>query len=380
MKILFPLRILAIALLILGCSAKPQSNSEFYLLIGTYTTEGSEGIYVYKFNSEDGSLSYVSETAGVKDPSYLAVSPDHRFVYAVNERADSSEATVSAFSFDKANGTLSFLNKQSSGGGAPCYVSVDETGSMVFVGNYLGGSLAVFPVRENGSLGAFTDHIRHKGSSVNTTRQESPHVHCTLVTPDNKYLMVADLGIDQVLTYPILHTDKTLSEIPKAVFNASPGAGPRHVTFHPNGKFAYLVNELDGTVVAFRYTDGTLDPVQSITTLPDDYDGAISGADIHVSPDGRFLYASNRQDLNTIAIYSVNEQTGKLTYIDQQPSGGVHPRNFTIDPTGKFLLVANRDTDNVVVFRRDKETGRLTSTGSEVELSMPVYLEMIPAK
>lgn len=367
---------------VMGCNQQEQiqqrSSNEFYLFVGTYTGEGSEGIYLYRFNAADGTVDSVGAATGVESPSYLALSPDHTNLYAVNSIGDSSRASVSSFSFDKASGELSFINKQSSRGGGPCYVSVDQTGQAVFAGNYVGGSLAMFPVRDDGSLAEAQTVIEHEGGSVNEARQSGPHVHCTYVAPDNEYLFVNDLGTDQVSAYRFDAQNVTLEESPTSVYETELGAGPRHITFHPNGEYAYLVNELNGSVVAFSYSDGTLSELQTISTLPDNYTGQISGADIHVSPDGNYLYATNREDLNSIVTYSIDQESGQLTKQGSTPTGGVHPRNFMIDPTGKYVLVANRHSDNIVIFDRNQETGELSPTGQEVTLSQPVCLKMIP--
>lgn len=357
-----------------------NSSSEYYLFVGTYTEGDSEGIYLYKFDSDNGSVDSVGVTSGVENPSYLTISPDHANLYAVNEMADSAEASVSAFTFDKETEELTFLNKQSSFGGAPCYVSIDDSGQAVFAGNYLGGSVSMFPVRDDGSLGEAAINIQHEGSSVNPDRQKSPHVHCTYLSPDNKHLLVNDLGTDKVYGYAYDSQNVELQQNPSFIFQTEAGAGPRHLVYHPDGKFAYLVNELNGTIVAFDARDDSLKEIQAVSTLPEDYDGAISGADIHVSPDGNFLYASNREDLNNIVIYAIDEAKGTLEKVGQHSSGGVHPRNFTIDPSGNFLLVANRNTDNIVIFERDKEDGSLSTTGNEIEVSQPVCLKMISAE
>lgn len=371
----------SILLLTTGCNQQtesyPEINPDYYLFVGTYTGEGSEGIYLYKFDSEDGTL-IPADTVSSPNPSYLTLSPDHSFLYAVNEEADSADATVSAFSFDKEKGKISFLNKRSSRGGAPCYVSTDLTGNAVFVGNYLGGSLSAFPIQEDGSLAESTAAIVHEGSSVNERRQNSPHVHCTLMSPDNNTLFVTDLGTDTVTGYPFNSDSLTLADEPSLVFETEPGAGPRHLTFHPNGKYAYLVNELNGTVVAFSTDGESLEELQTISTLPENYEGGVSGADIHVSADGKFLYASNREDLNNIVIYSIDRNSGSLEKVGEQSSGGVHPRNFIIDPTGNFLLVANRRSNNIAVFQRDQESGLITQTDHEINVSQPVSLQMIP--
>ncbi|MCG2587130.1 lactonase family protein [Rhodohalobacter sulfatireducens] len=382
MKFLLSLSLLAASLLfITGCNQvngnQPETNNDYYLFVGTYTGEGSEGIYLYKFNAEDGTSTPV-DTVSSSNPSYLALSPDHSFLYAVNEEADSADASVSAFSFDKENGEISFLNKQSSRGGAPCYVSTDQTGNAVFVGNYLGGSLAAFPIRDDGSLAESTSAIVHEGSSVNERRQNSPHVHCTIISPDNNMLFVTDLGTDTVTGYAFDSESMTLQNEPSIVFETEPGAGPRHLTFHPNGEYAYLVNELSGTVVTFSYDGESLEELQTISTLPENYEGRFSGADIHVSADGSFLYASNREDLNNIVIYSIDQDSGLLEKVGEQSSGGAHPRNFMIDPTGNYLLVANRNTDNIVVFERDRESGLITPADIEINVSQPVSLQMVP--
>ena len=377
MKRFFYLLLLVGVLLPLNSVA--QSSSQFYLLVGTYTSESSEGIYVYKFDAETGETKYVSKAEGVTNPSYLAVSPNQEFVYAVNETAGEEGGGVSAFAFDKKKGTLTFLNRQSSAGGAPCYISVDKSGRWAFTANYSGGSLSMLPIESDGSLQKVKKTIQYSGQSVNKARQNSPHAHCVYVAPDNKYVLATDLGTDKVRSYNFNPDRGTLEPVESGVYETEPGSGPRHLTFHPSGKFAYLVNELSGTVEAFQFKDGQLQKIQQISTLPTDYEGPVTAADIHLSPDGAYLYASNREDLNNIVIYAVDKKTGKLQYSGAHASGGVHPRNFMIDPTGQFLLVANRNTDNVVVFRRNSQSGNLSETGVELDISMPVYLHMIPA-
>lgn len=382
MKIHLPIFLIAFFLLLVtGCNQQtdsyPEMNPDFYLFVGTYTGEGSEGIYLYKFDSKKGTW-IPADTVSSSNPSYLTFSPDHSLLYAVNEEADSLDATVSAFSFNKENGKIFFLNKQSSRGGAPCYVSTDPTGNVVFAGNYLGGSLAMFPVQNDGSLAEAKTVITHEGSSINEKRQNSPHVHCTILSPDNRILFATDLGTDTVTGYPFNSDSITLTAEPSIIFETDPGAGPRHLTFHSNGKYAYLINELNGTVNSLSYDGESLKELQSISTLPDNYEGKFSGADIHISPDGKFLYASNREDLNNIIIYAVNPNTGLLQKVGEQSSGGAHPRNFLIDPTGNYLLVANRNTDNIVVFKRDQQSGLLTPTETEITVSQPVSLQMVP--
>ena len=361
-----------------SCTEETKQEEEFYLFVGTYTGEGSEGIYLYRFDSADGTVSPADTVSGVENPSYLYLSPDNRALYAVNELADSSDATVSSYSFNPESGEIGFLGRQSSRGGAPCYVSTDKTGKAVFAANYVGGSLAMYPVSEDGALEEPKTVIEHEGSSVNESRQESPHVHCTIISPDNTMLFAVDLGTDRVTGYAFDAENNTMAAEPAILYQTEKGAGPRHLTFHPNGEYAYLVNELNGTVEAFNYAGGSLEAIQNVGTLPENYEGAVSGADIRVSPDGRFLYVSNREDLNNIVIYAIDEANGRLKRVGEESSGGVHPRNFMIDPTGNYLLAANRHSDNIVVFKRDKQTGLLSATGIEVKVSQPVSLQMAP--
>lgn len=357
--------------------AQTDTTKEKFLLVGTYTKNEEEGINVYAFNTSTGALRYVSTAKNVDNPSYLVIAPDHKHVYSVNEGADKN-AGVSAFEWDTTSGQLTFLNKQPSGGDAPCYISTDLDGKYVIVGNYNGGSLSVLPVRPDGKIDAPVQTIEHTGKSANKERQEKPHVHCVVFGPNHTYLYVPDLGIDQVAIYaykqgdvqPLVPADPGFSPFP-------PGSGPRHIVFHENNKWAYVIHELDGKVTAFRYDNGKLVPFQAISTLPENYKGQPSGADIHISPDGKFLYASNRGKLNNIVIYSIDKKTGTLTKKGEQSSGGKTPRNFMIDPSGEFLLAANQDSDNVVVFKRNKITGLLKKTNQEVKLPKPVCLKMI---
>lgn len=367
--------------LVLSLALCSQKAKEQFLIIGTYTSEKSEGVYVYKFNTETGVNSFVSSVK-TSNPSYLAVSPNQKYVYAVNENADSTRFTVTghvaAFSFDKATGKLSFINKQQSGGKHPCYVSIDKTGKWVIVGNYSSGSLSVLPVKSNGSLDSATQIIQHEGSSVNSERQEGPHVHATVLNKNNKTLYVPDLGMDMVMLYSFDSKTGKLKEFPTPSVATEPGAGPRHIDVHPNGKYAYLMEEMTGAVSVYKIeSDGYISLLQNISGLPRDFDGAVGSADIHVSPDGKFLYCSNRGESNTIGIFSINQSNGQLVWIDHQSTLGKTPRNFNLDPTGNFLLVANQNSDEIVIFKRDKQTGLLTDTGKRINVSKPVCLKWI---
>lgn len=368
-------------LLMLSTTLLAQKDS--YLLIGTYTTGKSDGIYVYRFNTETGEATAVSSFK-TSNPSFLAVSPDQRFVYAVNENADSTMHTVggsiAAFGFDKTSGTLSFLNKQYSGGKHPCYVAIDNTGKWVFAGNYTSGSLALLPVLKDGSLDSSSQVIEHHGYGVNSDRQQGPHVHSTVLNPENDHLFVPDLGIDKVMIYAFDAKAGKLREAGTPFVITQPGTGPRHFEFYPNGKFAYLIEEMSGSISVYAHSKGTLTLLQNISALPGDYNGPVGSADIHVSPDGKFLYASNRGESNTIAIFRVNPKTGILTPVSHQSTLGRTPRNFNFDPTGNFLLVANQNSDEIVIFRKDKKTGLLTDTGKRIPVSKPVCIKWIKSK
>lgn len=371
-------RLIILALSIAGCIQGTAQEKESYLLVGTYTSTGkSEGIYVYRFNNETGEVVPVSSIA-TGNPSFLTVSPDEKFVYAVHEvdrRGQGGE--ISAFSFNKATGALTLINKQPSGGDHPCYVEVDKTGKWVFAGNYTGGNLSVLPVRADGGLDTASQVIQHTGAGAVKDRQDRPHVHCTKLSPDNRWLFVPDLGIDKVMIYAF--DEKTGKLTPgQPPFSASePGDGPRHFTFHPNGRYAYLVEELSGYVIAYAYKNGQLTQLQRISTKPAGQAGFAGSADIHVSPDGKFLYASNRGDFNTLASYKIDPANGKLEIVANQSTLGKAPRNFNFNPGGNFLLAANQQSDEIVIFARGKETGLLSDTGKRITVGQPVCIKWI---
>lgn len=350
------------------------SNAQPYLLAGTYTGEKSRGIYVYRFGP-NGSASLV-DSAVTPNPSYLAVSPDQQYVYAVNELGKGEGGgKVTAFRFDKGTGKLTQLNQASSVGEHPCYITTDGTGKWVIVGNYSSGTVAVLPVKNDGSLGEAVAMQQHKGKGP-TDRQKSPHVHATVLSKDNKTLYVPDLGIDKLMIYSFDAKKGHLS--PKdTTLSSAPGAGPRHFTIHPTAKWAYLLQELSGQVTAYRVKNGLLQPVQTLSALPKDFKGSFTSADIHVSPDGNFLYASNRDESNTLAIFRINAKDGKLTLVGHQPVLGKTPRNFSFDPSGNYLLAANQRSDEIVVFAVNKKTGLLTDTGNRIAVGSPVCIKWI---
>ena len=360
----------------------PTTDKENYLIVGTYNSAKSEGIYVYKFNSIDGSFEEISHIKSA-NPSYIAVAPGEKFVYAVHEIArDGKGGEVAAFSFNKREGTLTFINQQLTGGDHPCYVEVDKTGKWVIVANYSSGSFSVLPVNKDGSLGLATTTIQHEGNGKIPERQKGPHAHCAKLSADNKWLFVADLGMDKLMIYSFNAITGKLAPAKNPFAASEPGSGPRHFTFHPTNKYAYLIEEMSGTVVAFKYSNGTLKSLQRISTLPAGDTGLIGSADIHVSPDVKFLYASNRGkgNSNTIAIFKIDNTTGTIKTMGHQYTMGNIPRNFNFDPTGDFLLVANQESDDIVIFKKNKQTGLLTDTGKRINVGKPVCLNWMSIK
>ena len=345
------------------------------LIIGTYTGGKSEGIYIYDFNTKTGENNFISSIKS-SNPSFLAVSPNKKYLYAVNEDADSlnNGGMVSAYKFDKKKKHLSLINQQPSGGNHPCYVTVDKTGKWVIAANYTGGSFSILKVNKDGHVAKPKSTIQHVGKSINKERQEKAHVHQTMLSDDNKYLLVADLGMDKLFVYDFDNANGTVTE--NTSLSVSAGSGPRHVAFHPSNKYIYLTEELSGTVGAFTYdvNTGKLKLFQTISAVPEDYKGSFGGADIHVSPDGKFLYSSNRGELNDIAIFSIDAATGVLKVVGHQSSLGVKPRNLNFDPSGNFLLVANQDSDNISIFSVNHETGLLNDTGKSIAVPNPVCL------
>ena len=345
------------------------------LYIGTYTSRTSEGIYVYQFNTKTGDFMPTSIAKGISNPSFLSISSDNRFLYSLGGKKGD---TVRAFAIEKQSHHLTFLNEQPLGGFfGSAHLAIDKTGKWLIVGNYLAGSINVLPVKSDGSLGEVTQTIQHEGKSVHPERQTKPYVHSINIAPNNKDIFVADLGTDKIMAYTLNTQTGQLTPSNPAFVTTQSGSGPRHFTFHPNGKFAYVINEIDATVTGFNYKNGALETIQTVNNLPEDYKRRKWAADIHISPDGKFLYASNRAEHESLSIFKIDKKTGKLTLIGHQPVNGETPRNFAIDPTGNFILVANQDSDNITIFKRDKKTGKLTSTGKEIKVSMPVCLKFI---
>ncbi|SVA63455.1 uncharacterized protein METZ01_LOCUS116309 [marine metagenome] len=346
---------------------------------GSYSPADRESVHLFQLDLKDGSLKKLSAVSGLKNPSFLKIHPNGKFLYTVNEVAmfdGKRSGGVTAFALDVQGGKLTQLNQQPSGDTGPCHLTVDATGKFVLVAHYGGGSTSVLPINDDGSVRAVISQIKHEGSSV-TPRQKAPHAHSIHVGPNNKFAFAPDLGIDKVLVFRFDATSGTIVETKGGGVNLDPGSGPRHFGFHPSGKFAYVINELKQTVTAFRYRAkrGRLKTLQTISTVPQPVEGN-STAEVLVHPSGRFLYGSNRGH-NSIAMFRIDKKNGKLTSLGHESTRGSTPRNFGIDPTGQFLLAANQQSDNVAVFRIDQDTGKLKFTGNEIKLSKPVCVRMI---
>jgi 6-phosphogluconolactonase len=363
--------------------ATPAPSSKYLLFVGTYTDKESKGIYAYRFDPGSSQLLPLGLAAESTNPSFLTTDPSGRFLYAVNElQKYKGEASggVSAFALDGKSGLLSLLNEVPSRGADPCYLSFDKSGHYLLAANYTGGSVAVFPVNKDGSLGAPSAFVQHSGSGPNRERQDGPHAHWIETSPDNRFALAADLGLDEIVVYRFDAKNGSLTKNDPPFAKLDPGVGPRHLSFHPNGRFAYVVNELKSTITAFSYdaNRGALLNLRSISALPADVSGTNDGAEIHVHPSGKFLFASNRGH-DSIAVFSINPRSGELALVHDVLTQGKTPRNFEIDPTGAFLFVANQDSGNIVVFRIDPQTGKLTSTGQVLSVPSPVSLRFVAA-
>ena len=361
------------ALMLGACTSMKQKETmeNMYLMVGSYATPEEEGIKVYAWDNEKGEALYVSGLKGISNPSYQVVSADGNRVYSVGED-DGLTSTAHALSFDKTNGKLTLMNTQFTNGGAPCYINLSPDEDWVITANYMGGSISVLPLDASGRLSENVSTFAFTGEGENKIRQGQPHLHCVEFTPDGKFLLANDLGTDKIHVFPLTPQGK-LDEMGTFDVELEPGSGPRHLCFSKDGRFAYLINEISGKVTTLIYNEGTLQPIHYIEA---DTVNAQGSADIHLSPDGKFLYASNRLKADGIAVFSVNQETGMLTKAGYQLTG-IHPRNFIITPDGRFLLVACRDSNLVQIFRRDEKTGLLVDTGKTIETSKPVCLKFI---
>lgn len=358
-----------------------QPKDSSLVFIGTYTQTDSQGIYTCRFDHDTGEMEQVSVATGAGNPSFLALHPSKRFLYAaseVHEFEGKEQGAVYAYSVNPDSGDLTYINSRGVGGPGPCHVKVNSTGRFVLAANYHGGSVCMLPIGDDGSLAPASDFIQHEGSSVNPRRQDQAHAHSINPDAQNRFAYVPDLGQDRVVIYRLDTDDSRLVPNDPAYIEVNPGFGPRHFDFHPGGKWAYLINELGSAITAFEYDpeDGGLSEFQVLPTLPTGFSGSNTTADIHVHPSGRFVYGSNRGH-DSIAIFSVDQDSGRLTPLGHRSTGGRTPRNFGIDPSARFLLAANQDSDNVVPFRIDRESGQLTPVGHELKVPMPVCVRFL---
>lgn len=381
-----PLIVCALALSLFRPEWSPAAESggsggRCLVFFGTYTGEKSRGIYVADFDRKAGTLSQPRIAAEIPSPSFLAIHPSGRFLYAVNEVGEfrgERAGSITAYAIDRATGSLRQINQESVRGTGPCHVIVDPQGKNALVANYGGGSVAVLPIRDDGGLKAASAFVQHTGSSVNPARQKEPHAHSINLDPAGRYAFVADLGLDKVLIYAFDTAAGTLTAANPPHVAVKPGAGPRHFDFHPSGRFAYVINELQSTVTAFRWNPirRALEETQTLSTLPEGFQGNNSTAEVRVHPSGRFLYGSNRGH-DSIAVFQIEAADGRLKWIENEATQGRTPRNFNIDPSGTWLLAANQDSDSVVVFKVDTATGALTPAGSRIELGRPVCVRFL---
>ncbi len=400
--------ILAFGFALLAGSSALAQDHDYFVYVGTYTgfkyvhhskpygkgESQSKGIYVVRFNSDRGEFGEPQLAAEMINPSFLTISPNHRFLYAVSEDPLSvgppldHASFVSAFAIDSATGKLRLLNTVPASGTSTCFISMDKTGKYVLLANFGSGNVSVIRVKGDGSLGELTSSIQDVGHSVNPAIQMEPHTHSIVVSPDNRYAIVSDLGIDKVLIFNFDARTGKLSPPGPPSESVYPGGGPRHFTFDPAGRFGYQLSEMSGMVDVFAWdpAKGTLTPVQRAHTVPHDFFGSNHSAEIEIHPSGKFLYESNRRTFSeterapdTIGVFAIDPVKGTLAPVEQSLTGGVMPRNFKLDPTGKYLLAANELSNNVVLFAIDQATGRLSKTGKEVTVDTPVCLQFVPA-
>ena len=360
------------------------ADFRYLVYVGTYTDKGSKGIYAYRFDPSSGELGDVGLAATTDNPSFLAVATDDKFLYALNEINNfngGQAGAVTTFSIDRSSGKLAPLQQVSSLGPGPAHLSVDRSGKYLLVANYDGGSIAVFPIQKDGTLGTRTAFVQHTGSSANKDRQAGPHAHEIQATASNRFVLVADLGLDELLVYRFDANTGALSPSNPPAVKVAPGSGPRHFALAPNGKFVYLVNELSSTVTAYSFDalSGRMTELQTISTLPQDFKGENSTAEITTDTAGKFLYASNRGD-DSIAIFAIDAKSGKLSLVDRVRTGGKEPRHFTLDPTGNWLFAENQDSNDIRIFRVDSKSGRLTPTSRSVQVNSPVCVVFVPIK
>lgn len=358
-----------------------KASKEYLVYFGTYTDKDSKGIYACRFQPGTGKLTPVELAAQTPNPSFLAADPTGRYLFAANEIGDyqgAKSGSITSFAIDPRSGKLTTLNTVASRGADPCHLTVDQSGKHVLVANYTGGSVTVLPVGPNGMLGESSDFVQHLGSSVNPDRQHEPHAHNVVLTAGDRFAVVADLGLDKLLVYRFNAGKGTLTPNDPPYGRVKPGSGPRHIAFDPKGRFAYVITEMGNTITAFEWDNdrGSFNELQTVPTLPADFKGENTTAEIAVHPSGRYLYGSNRGH-DSIAVYAIDPAKGTLTFIEDVPTLGKEPRNFALDPTGAYLFAANQNSNTVVVFRVNPKNGRLTPAGRQFEVPSPVCVTFV---
>ena len=365
-------------------SGAGKAPKEYLMFFGTFTDKDSKGIYACRFRPDTGKLTPVTLAGETANPSFLAVDPTLHYLFAANAIGDyngTKSGSVSSFAIDRRSGKLTALSTVASRGPGPCYVTVDKGGKHVLVANYTGGSVAVLPVKADGKLSEASDFIQHHGSSVDPTRQGEPHAHSVVLSADNRFAVVNDLGLDKLLVYRFGPEKGTLKPNDPPAGSVKPGSGPRHFAFHPNGRFAYAINEMGNTITAFDWNGdlGTFHELQTVPTLPQGFTGENTTAEIAVHPSGRFLYGSNRGH-DSIVVFAIDPAEGTLRFVEDVSTLGKEPRNFALDPTGTYLFAANQNSNTVVVFRVNQKDGRLTPAGQKFEVPSPVCVTFVAAE
>jgi 6-phosphogluconolactonase len=363
---------------LLGCAGAVNAapvNNDYFVYIGTFTTKDSKGIYAYRYHSANQELTSLGLAAATASPSFIAISPDERYLYSVSAVA---EGTVSAFSIDAKTGKLLLINTASSHGGGPCHLLVDKTGKALFVANFRTGSTAALRIRDDGGLEEPASFFQAIGSSKDPATQTGPHEHSVNIPKSNSFMLVTDLGLDKIFSYRIDTAKAVLTPNVPPFVTVQPGAGPRHLAFTPDERYIYVVNEIQSSVSAFHYdaAQGSLHEFQTVSTLPEHFTGENTGAEIEVDPSGRFVYASNR-GYDSIAQFAIDNRTGSLSLNGQTPTGGKTPRYFALAPGGDYLFAANQDSGNIVLFHVDRKTGHLTQTGKSIQTPSPVCIKFV---
>lgn len=383
-KVIYALVLFFVATL--TAPAATTATHSYIVYVGTYThVDGhGKGIYAYRYDASTAKITSLGVAAETTNPSWVAIAPNGRFLYAVNEvgnYAGSNSGGVSAFAIDQATGKLTFLNEVASGGAGPCFVSLDHAGKHVLVANYDGGSAAVFPILPDGKLGSASALVQQTGHGPDAKRQQGPYVHSIVTTPDDRFAVVNDLGLDEVLLYKFDSATGTLTPNNPPFLKFDPGVGPRHFVLAASGKFAYVINEMGSSVTALSADlhTGIFHPFESVSTVAKSFTGENDDAEIEIAPSGKFLYASNRGE-DSIAVFAVNPVNGRLKQVGDVPTGGKQPRSFAIDPEGKALFVANEKSDDIVIFRIDAKTGQLTPTGEKLDVSSPVCIKFLAVR